>query len=160
MLKLLSDVLVLPLGQVGDDDTRVKATCVGSHPQLLNGLFFEIQKTYIIILLGEKFMLIISAKNLDFVWQKLVKLFPTWFPAPRTMPLADAESQSSENAAACPVLTLVSYNSWMSPVEKKKSNIYLILLLKEHYIDAWEKSSEWNVAVQPALPCTMTSSSK
>lgn len=51
VLQLLSDVLVLPLGQIGDDDTRVKATRVGSHPQLFNRLFFEIQETYIIILL-------------------------------------------------------------------------------------------------------------
>lgn len=54
MLKLPSDVLVLPLSQVGDDDTGVKATCVGSHPQLLNSLFFEVQETYIIILLRGK----------------------------------------------------------------------------------------------------------
>lgn len=40
---------------------------------------------------------------------------PTWFPAPRTMPLADAESQSSEKAAAWPDFRLVSYSSWMSP---------------------------------------------
>lgn len=51
VLQLLSDVLVLPLGQIGDDDSRVKATRVGSHPQLFNRLFLEIQETYIIILL-------------------------------------------------------------------------------------------------------------
>lgn len=50
VLQLLSDVLVLPLSQIGNDDTRVKATRVGSHPQLLNRLFLEIQETYVIIL--------------------------------------------------------------------------------------------------------------
>lgn len=65
VLQLLSDVLVLPLGQVGDDDTGVKATRVGSHPQLLNSLFLEVQETYIIILLEGKWGLLFQDEKID-----------------------------------------------------------------------------------------------
>ena len=51
VLQLLGDVLVPPLSQVGNDDPGVKGACVGSHPQLLDSLLLEVQKTYIIILL-------------------------------------------------------------------------------------------------------------
>lgn len=36
VLQLLCDVLVLPLSQVSDDDSRVEGACVGPHPKLLN----------------------------------------------------------------------------------------------------------------------------
>lgn len=70
VLQLLSDVLVLPLGQVGDDDTGVKATRVGSHPQLLNNLFLEVQETYIIILLGERGVLLFQDEKINIFLDK------------------------------------------------------------------------------------------
>lgn len=42
VLQLSGDVLVLPLSDVGDDDTRVEGACVGPHPQFLNSLLFEV----------------------------------------------------------------------------------------------------------------------
>lgn len=44
VLQLLGDVLTFPLSQVGDDDPRVEAARVGSHPQLLDSLLFEVQE--------------------------------------------------------------------------------------------------------------------
>lgn len=70
MLELLSDILVLPLGQVGDDDTGVKATRVGFHPQLLNRLFFEVQETYISILMVEKLFIISVFKKIYHFFDK------------------------------------------------------------------------------------------
>ncbi len=52
----------------------------------------------------------------------------TWFPAPLTMPLEEAESQSSEKAAACPNLILVSKSSRMSPEPEKILQSMLLLL--------------------------------
>lgn len=52
VLQLLGDVLVPPLCQVCDDDSRVEGACVGSHPQLSDSLLLKVQETYIVILLG------------------------------------------------------------------------------------------------------------
>lgn len=54
VLQLLSDVLIPPLSQVGDDDSRVEGACVDSHPELLDSLLLEVQETYIGILLEKK----------------------------------------------------------------------------------------------------------
>lgn len=51
LLQLPGDVLILPLSQVGDDDSRVEGACVSPHPQLLDGLLLEVQESYIVILL-------------------------------------------------------------------------------------------------------------
>lgn len=51
MLQPPGDVLVLPLGQVGDDDPGVEGACVGPHPQLIDSHLLEVQETYIVILL-------------------------------------------------------------------------------------------------------------
>lgn len=51
VLQTLRDVLVLPLGQVGDDDSRVEGACVGSHTQLLYSFLLEVQETHVVILL-------------------------------------------------------------------------------------------------------------
>lgn len=53
VFQLLGDVLVLPLGQVGDDDSWVEGTRVGPHAELLDGLLLEVQKTYIVILMKQ-----------------------------------------------------------------------------------------------------------
>lgn len=112
LLQLPGDVLVLPLSQVGDDDSRVEGARVSPHPQLLDGLLLEVQESYIVILLKTISYLInchhiINIPHLHNCKQLKQKI-PTWLPAPRIMPLADAESQSSEKAAACPGLRLVS----------------------------------------------------
>lgn len=57
VLQLAGDILVLPLSQVGDDDSGVEGACVGSHPQLLDGLLLKVQETYIVILLKERFII-------------------------------------------------------------------------------------------------------
>lgn len=44
----------------------------------------------------------------DETWSKVLWELPTWFPAPRMIPLADPESQSSEKAAACPGFKMAS----------------------------------------------------
>lgn len=58
VLQLPSDVLIPPLSQVGDDDSRVEGACVGSHPQLLDSLLLEIQETDIGILLKKERLII------------------------------------------------------------------------------------------------------
>lgn len=51
LLQLPGDILVLPLSQVGDNDSRVEGACVSPHPQLLDGLLLEVQESYIVVLL-------------------------------------------------------------------------------------------------------------
>lgn len=53
MLQLLGDVLVLPFSQVGNEDPGIERASVGSHPQLLDSFFLEIQEANVIILLTE-----------------------------------------------------------------------------------------------------------
>lgn len=100
VLQLPSDVLVPPLSQVGDDDSWVEGARVSPHPQLLDGLLLEVQETYIVIL----FKNTISHNCYQTIHFQISipesSWMLTWLPAPRTMPLADAESQSSEKAAA------------------------------------------------------------
>lgn len=51
LFQLPGDVLVLPLSQVGDDDSGVEGACGSPHPQLLDGLLLEVQESYIVVLL-------------------------------------------------------------------------------------------------------------
>lgn len=53
VLQLLGDVLVLPFSQVGNEDPGIERASVGSHPQLLDSFFLEIQEANVIILLTE-----------------------------------------------------------------------------------------------------------
>ena len=108
MLQLAGDVLRPPLSEVRYDHPGVEGARLGPHPQLLDGFLLEVQEADVVILMDTRSSVRGGLKSSRVVYQPSGVSSPTWFPAPCTMPLMEAESQSSEKAAACPCFKLVS----------------------------------------------------